>query len=189
MAELQTFPAAEFQALPLDFIVAAPLTAAVNAQRLAAQATRDFVQSLIDKDGKPISIQLQLKTTTGGVEQNTTIVAPLLTVVPLPHLKIDALTVHFTYEITQTFKASDGKDASAEVQAATGALLSPWVNASLKGSVASRSSSESTTNRSGALEITVHASEAPIPEGLSRLLSLLSHSVPVPAPDNPAPAK
>jgi hypothetical protein len=48
------------------------------------------------------------------------------------------------------------------------------VQATLKGSVSSSSSSEATTNRSGTLDITVRASEAPIPEGLARLLTLLS---------------
>jgi hypothetical protein len=57
----------------------------------------------------------------------------------------------------------------------------------LKGSVTSRSSTESTTNRSGHLEITLHASEAPMPEGLARILSLLAHAVPD-APTLPAAA-
>lgn len=43
MANTEIQPAAEFQALPLEFIVAAPLIAAVKAQAVAAQATMEFV--------------------------------------------------------------------------------------------------------------------------------------------------
>ena len=53
-------PAAEFQALPLAFIVAAPLKAAVDAQTVAAQTTRNFINSLMtgdEKAKKPISVE------------------------------------------------------------------------------------------------------------------------------------
>jgi hypothetical protein len=33
-------------------------------------------------------------------------------------------------------------------------------------------------NRSGVIEITLHASEAPIPEGLARVLNLLAKTIP-----------
>ncbi|MEK7871726.1 MAG: DUF2589 domain-containing protein, partial [Nitrospirota bacterium] len=59
----------------------------------------------------------------------------------------------------------------------SGAMLSPWVSASLKGSVSSKSAEESTMNRSGSLEITMHASESPMPEGLAKILNLLSNSI------------
>jgi hypothetical protein len=35
-------------------------------------------------------------------------------------------------------------------------------------------------NRSGMLEMTVHASESPIPEGLAKILNLLASTIPAP---------
>ena len=64
------------------------------------------------------------------------------------------------------------------LEAGTTGILASFVKASLKGNVSSQSSSESVMNRSGVLEITVHASEAPIPEGLARILNLLSKTIP-----------
>jgi len=185
MANTQIQPAAEFQALPLEFIVASPLVAAVKAQALAAETTKGFIERLIDTNShKPVTVDFQVdyKEVDGqGVVQNktATINAPLLSIVPVPHLRIDSLTTHFKYEITETVKETNSKDYSVDLSAQTGAGLSLWVSASLKGSVASKSSEESTMNRSGVLEITVHASEAPMPEGLARVLSMLAKMVQV----------
>jgi len=201
-------PVAEFQALPLEFIVATPLVAAVKAQSMSAEATKGFILSLIDKKTNfPVMVEFKAEleisqpatagaggatgaaagaNAAGNAAAGATatknlktmqIKAPLLSMVPIPHLRIDSLTTHFKYEITQTVKTAKAQDLSGEMEARTGAVLSPWVSASLKGSVSSKSSEESTMNRSGVLEITVHASEAPIPDGLSKILGLLSNSI------------
>jgi len=64
-----------------------------------------------------------------------------------------------------------------DLEAKTGALVSPWVSATLKGSVSSKSSEESMMNRSGVLEITIHASESLMPEGLAKILGILANSI------------
>lgn len=64
-----------------------------------------------------------------------------------------------------------------DLNAGTGATLSPWVSATLKGNVTSKATSDSSLNRSGTLDITIEASEAPMPEGLAKILSLLSNSI------------
>lgn len=170
-------PAAEFQSLPLDFIVTAPLTAVVKAQRAAAEATRNFIEGMIE-DGKPITVDFELAyTDEDGSTKKSQINAPLLSIVPVPHLRIDKLTIDFTYEISQTITTSDVSDKSLSLEASTGAALSPWVKSTIKGSVSNKKSKESTSNRSGELDIHVQASESPIPEGLERILSLLARSV------------
>src|SRR5262249_6100306 len=141
---------------------------------------RDFIKSFIDGNGKPEMVSLSFTSTEGGQEKSSTVTAPLLSMVPVPHLRIDSLTVHFIYEITQTVRDTQQTDKTVSLDVGTAGLLSNWVKASLKGSVGSKSSHESTLNRSGQLEITLHASEAPIPEGLNRLLSLLASTVPLP---------
>jgi hypothetical protein len=182
MANTEIQPAVEFQALPLEFIVASPLIAAVKAQAMIAETTKGFITKLIDDKGKPITVDFTIaykETDTSGKTQNKSamINAPLLSLVPVPHLRIDSLTTHFKYEISQTAKVASSKDLGVDLEAKSGALLSPWVSASLKGSVSSKASEESTMNRSGVLEITVHASEAPIPEGLAKILNLLAGSI------------
>lgn len=181
--------AAEFEKLPLEFLVATPLIAAVNAQSKSALATKEFIQSQI-KDGKPITVDFTATmqetsppASSGGamqiVSKNLQVNAPLLSIVPVPYLRIDSLTVHFKYEVSQVVKTTREDAAALELGAQSGALLSPLVSATLKGSVSSKSSEDSTLNRSGLLEITVHASEAPMPEGLAKILGLLADSIKV----------
>lgn len=183
MAE-QTLPATDFQALPLDAIIAAPLISAINAQKAAAETTRDFITHFLNpiskddltKGYEPQIARFSLKTKTTDadgkeVENNVALDAPVLSMVPVPHLRIDSITTHFRYEVRQFVGTK--KETAKEGEVSGGIKFLPFIDFSLKGNLSSRSSEESTTNRSGMLEITVHASEAPIPEGLARLLSLL----------------
>jgi hypothetical protein len=57
-------------------------------------------------------------------------------------------------------------------------FLSGLASFSIKGGVTHKSNTENSVNRSGVLDITLHASEASIPEGLARVLTLLSRVVP-----------
>jgi len=174
--------AAEFQALPLESIIAAPLKGAIEAQALAAATTKSFIDSMIDKDGKPINVHFSLARNITDASGTSTVQAaidaPLLSMVPIPHLRIDEITTHFKYEITLAEKQESEKSWGIEGSAGTTGLLAKFVSVSLKGSVSSKSREESTMNRSGMLEITVHASESPMPEGLAKILNLLSASIP-----------
>lgn len=181
--ELTVQPAAEFQALPLEYFISAPLTAAVKAQAVAAHTTLEFVSGLMDpKTKKPQTTDFSVSVTgADGKPKQVTIRAPLLSLVPIPHVRIDSMTIHFKYEISQTWRSQEAHEKGVEFGAETGKLLSPWVKATLKGSVSSKSSEEATANRSGVLEITVHASEAAMPEGLAKILTVLSRSIETPA--------
>lgn len=183
---LELNPAAEFQALPLEYIVSAPLVAAVRAQAVVADTTKAFIESMLTGEANkkvPITVDFNASMSDSVDGQNAkkevSVSAPLLSIVPVPHLRIDSLSIRFKYEITQTKKKTKESSASAGVSVKTGAALSPWVSASLEGKVASKGSEESVMNRSGMLDITVNASEAPIPEGLAKVLGLLSNAIAV----------
>lgn len=176
--------AAEFQALPLESIIAAPLKGAISAQAMAAATTKAFIDSLIDKDGHPVSVSFKMAKSAAGASGNSSAVssieAPLLSMVPVPHLRIDSITTHFKYEITLAEKSEKEFNWGVDASAGTTGLLSKFISVSLKGNVSSKSREESVMNRSGMLEITVHASESPIPEGLAKILNLLASGIPSP---------
>ncbi len=174
---------AEFQALPLDFLISAPLIATVKAQHIAAQTTKSYIESMINSDGTPITVDFSVEQQSDEAGVNKIDVkAPLLSLVPVPHLRIDSLTVNFTFEVSQTYRNSKETDKSVDMTVSSGRALSPWVKASVKGSASSKATVESQTNRSGQLEITVNASEAKEPpEGLARVLSLMTSAIQTPA--------
>lgn len=183
----QLIPAAEFQALPLGYIVAEPLKAAIMAQAIAAKTTQDFINNLLtgDADGPktPITVDFEAMQSVGTGDTTTikkvSVSAPLLAMVPIPHLRIDSLTTHFRYEISSVAKSSEDTSKGVNMNVETGSALSLWAKGSITGSVSSKSSSESVMNRSGVLEITVNASEAPMPEGLAKILGILANSITV----------
>lgn len=172
-------PAADFQALPLEFIIAQPLTAAVKAQMMAAQATQSFIQSFI-ANGKPITVDFSADLKAADNQSRSVAVqAPLLAIVPIPHIRIDSLSVSFKYEVSQSVTNSTLTDKGIDVSAGSGSLLQPWVNATIKGNLSSSSKQDSVMNRSGMIDIEMHASESVMPEGLAKLLNLLSDAIQV----------
>jgi hypothetical protein len=182
-SDLQFRPA-EFEAIPLDFIVAAPLLAAINAVTAASLATRDFIQTIGDAQ-KNLTMTVVKKT--GNVEENVSIQAPLLALLPIPHLRIDSLTTHFRYEITQTIEEKKSTTSGAQTEIGLPKLFSVFGKLSLTGHVTHESSSSNTTNRSGIMEITIHASQADVPKGLDKLLNLMADSIGVSPASGSAP--
>jgi hypothetical protein len=174
--EPKDYAIAEFQALPLEYIIAAPLLGVIKAQAAAAAATQAYIKSLIDTNNNPLTVDLKLKVRKDASQKDVEIQAPLLSLVPIPHIRIDSFTTHFKYEISQVTKVT--KEFNLEAEGNADIVKNPIINFSLKGSVVNKSAEESVMNRSGMLEITVHASEAPIPEGLSRLLTVLAKALP-----------
>lgn len=185
MADTQFNPAAEFRALPLDVIIAQPLVAAVNAQKQSAEATVGFINSMMTGSGTqadpytPVTVDftasLQNSNNQGTVLMD--IKAPLLSIVPIPNLRIDSLSVSFKYEVSQSATVSNNKQVSGTADIKAGSKLLPIFSAELSGNLTSSSKQDSTTNRSGSLDIELHASEAPMPEGLAKILTLLSNAV------------
>lgn len=183
-------PAADFQSLPLGFLMSAPLKAAVEAQAIAAMTTKSFVESCLTEPkekgadkGVREAINVTFRATVGepaetdAAAKSVEISAPLLAILPIPYLQVSDVQVNFKYTIAQTFRDQNETSKGIELKAGTGALLSPWVSASLSGYATSKASHESTTNRSGNLEITLRAGQAPIPEGMARIISMLATGI------------
>lgn len=176
MAEENTItPFAEFQSLPLAYVLAEPLNGVIKAHMLAAQTTREYIEKLKD-DTIEFSV---IKTDADGSNTNqaVTIKAPILSIIPIPSLKIDSLSVNFRYEINHTLKDKKDKELEAKMKAGTTGWLSSFVDVSLSGSISTRSASESVMNRSGTLEISMQASEAEQPEGLKKILNMFSNTI------------
>src|SRR3569833_2854738 len=132
--DMQAYVGAEFQALPLDFIMAAPLTAAVKAQAAAAEAARGFIEAMLDDSGAPKTVQFQMAVKQNdGASKDVQINAPLLSLVPVPHLRIDSLTVHFKYEITQSLRSSKATGAGGGGRGGGGGARAPGAGAARGG--------------------------------------------------------
>ena len=178
-------PAAEFQQLPLEMLISAPLTGAVKAQSASASATLLFIQSMMTNNGNVMtptttSFKTSVQMSDAGGAQTTQkvdVTVPLLAITPIPNLLIDHVTTEFDFSISQTYQETTKVNATASLDVGLNAPAKWLVNASLKGNISRESSKEQNVSRSGSLKVKVEASQAPIPEGLAKILSFVTQGI------------
>lgn len=192
---------AEFSKIPLDFIIATPLLTTINAHRIAAETTLQFVRGLLvgtakDDDGNIIddpnkvmpTVDFKIKVKEkgeNGVEHEVTkdISLPLITLVKVPSLNFDSLSVSFNYNISQVVTEKSNSAQKANLEVGTKGLLKGLLNASLTGSVEHSKSLENTSSRGGSLDIKIHVSESAMPAGLQKVINALVENIAMPSPN------
>ncbi len=171
--------AGELQALPFGSLIGGPLDAAIEAQARAAMSSVNFIKQIGFKQDK--SVETITFTAKKGKEVST-ITVPLLTIVPIPFIRIDEMTIDFKANITSATQSEDKTVESTEKAAkveAGGRYL--FVKASLEASISSKKDSESTKNSRYAVETTidvhVHAVQDELPAGLAKMLNILTDTI------------
>jgi hypothetical protein len=206
-------------ALPFGNIIGGPLVAAVNAQAQAARSTVEFIESvgfmtvrtpILDSDGSPVLDDDSNPTVTEGTavrtvtfkyksgEQQVDLVVPILTIVPIPFIRIDDMTIQFKANISAEATKSNNTALTTETNADASASASYtggfWeAKADFNASYSSKKDSTSSANSKYAVEYTmdvyVHAVQDDIPAGLNKVLNMLTESIhnapaSLPAPDD-----
>jgi hypothetical protein len=182
---------AEFQKIPLDFIIATPLLTTINAHRQAAETTLAFITKLLNKPadgngpGGIDNLTFKMKVSEIGtdgkpVEATREISVPLITLVKVPSLNFDSMSVSFNYNISQISKEVNTNAQSAKLDIGTTGILKGFLNASLVGSVEHSRTRETTSNRGGSLEVKVNVSESQLPAGLQKILDALVENIELP---------
>jgi len=121
---------AELQALPLGFLLGAPMKAGIEAQALAAQTTADFITNATltgGDDGDPQAVMIEFtytqaipdpKDPTTTIDRALTLRVPLLAITQVPYLRVNDLTVSFE------FKIRDVQSISSQLKITTGSAAS-----------------------------------------------------------------
>lgn len=191
MAEEINVSPAEFQKIPLDFIIATPLLTTINAHRQAAETTLAFITKLLNKpaDGsgpggmENLTFKMKVNEINANgqsVETTREISVPLITLVKVPSLNFDSMSVSFNYNISQISKETNTNAQSAKLDIGTTGILKGFLNASLVGSVEHSRTRETTSNRGGSLEVKVNVSESALPAGLQKVLDALVENIELP---------
>ncbi len=122
-----------------------------------------------------------------AVYQTQLLEVPILTMLPIPNLKLDKVVIDFNAKITSSeyTKTSDSLDLKVDAQMSFKFL---FFSVDLKVSAAMKRASESGTNveRQYSMQVHVEASQADMPSGLERILGVLEKatlSSPVPVPN------
>ncbi len=172
----------ELSAIPFGSLIGGPMTAAIEAQSKAAMASVEFIRAVgFDKDGEVLNVVFKYKGGPGDGEVQE-LEVPLLTIVPIPFLRIDNMDIHFKANISQSTETSDATSSTLEKGASVEAGASYWfVKAKMNASVSSKKDTSSTRDSRYAVEYTmdihVHAVQDDIPGGMAKVLNLLTESI------------
>lgn len=114
--------------------------------------------------------------TTKYVLQPSKLTVPLLSIVPIPYIRINDMTIDFEFQIKDVVT----KEKTTESKISTSAKARWWfVQASMKGSFCNRTANKRQTDRRTTLKITVNAVQDEMPEGLGRVLDILHEATKV----------
>jgi hypothetical protein len=190
----------ELSQIPFAHLIGAPMKAAIEAQALAAQSTVEFIQKVGFKQpaaGGPDMIFTdpnedadagEIRNVTfeyskldeNGTKANFSLTVPLLSVVPIPYLRIDEMTIDFKAKLTDSIVRNTNTSFSLDtsVGGSYSAFWSPVkldfrVNAAFKTSTSTQASS----TRDYSMEIHVRATQDDMPGGLSRILDILDSAI------------
>jgi hypothetical protein len=176
----------------LDFasMIGGPLNAVIKAQAQSAITSVDFIKTVgFDKDGKVEQVEFlytksvpakdaQGNPTGQFVDAKQKLSVPLLTMLPIPFIRVEETTIDFNAKINSvqesTTASSHDLNASLGVKAGWGP-----VSAELKVSYSYKKSTSATekTERTYSMAIHVRAVQDELPAGTERLLSILENSI------------
>lgn len=180
-------------ALPFGNIIGGPLVAAVEAQAKAARSTVDFIQSVaykpLDNGTTDTNVVRELQTVEFAYEiggQSAKLSVPLLSIVPIPYIRIDDMTIQFKANISAETASQDttseetNKNVNANVTGRYG-----WgparVEASFNASYSAKKDSTSAANSKYSVEYTmdifIHAVQDDMPGGMVEVLKILKESI------------
>ncbi len=185
----------QFGGLDMGTLIGGPLQAACRAQTMLAGATADFLTKVcMDNDGngrltaKTVNFSFQRSNYNNDgkpVMEDVNLNVPLLAVVKVPALSVDAVDITFDMEVKSSESHADSNDTNVGFDANAGLKIGPFsMNVSVKGSVASHKENTRSSDNSAKYHVEVHASQGELPEGLARVLDMMAQAVtPLPPAD------
>lgn len=165
------------QELDFNRILGAPLSACVNAQEEAAQATLQYLNEVVftqagddDSSLEPVTVSFYFES--GG--QVHRIVMPLLLIVPVPYLQIDRVDLTFQATVTESRMNHDTKKLSLKAK-----YSAPGDSAE----VSNETKAEYMNKR--CIDINLSVTSADMPMGISKLLEIFNNQLVEVKPDEP----
>lgn len=191
---------AELSQIPFSQLIGAPMKAAIEAQALAAQSTVEFIQKVGFKQAlsgdddllfvnpttdadvgalRNVSFTYKKKDE-NGVERDFTLTVPLLSITPIPYIRVDEMTIDFKAKLTDSIvrKTDSSFSLDSTVSGKYSAFWSP-IKLEFRVSAAYKttSSSQASQTREYSMDIHVRAVQDSMPAGLSKVLDILEDAI------------
>lgn len=179
----------ELSSLDFQSMIGGPLTAVVKAQTQAAVTSVDFIKAVgFDEDSsKPTMITFEYDKPVEQTAADGTVTiqvkpfkltVPFLTMLPIPFIRVEEMTIDFNAKITsvQESSATSEHGLNTELKAKAGW---GWGSASLKVNYSYKKTTSATskTERTYSLAVHVRAVQDELPAGTERLLGILENSI------------
>jgi len=176
----------ELGSLDFSAIIGGPLQATVKAQALAAQTTINFIDQVgftpvsSDTDsGQDVMevtmVRFNYKQLINGTETDLSMEVPFLFMVPIPYLQVDLITIDLIVKLNSVANVS--ANLGVNTQSSFGQTNKDfWGNgqSAFNCNTASQYQSENSASVTDNYSLVVHVqgSQAPMPEGMSRLFDV-----------------
>ncbi|WP_067475107.1 DUF2589 domain-containing protein [Nocardia amamiensis] len=193
----------ELRQIPFERLIGAPMTAAIEAQAAAAQSTIEFIQKVGFKtpDGgfEPADLLItdtdadadagDLRSVTFSYEkkdENGEVSAfhlkvPLLSIVPIPYIRIDEMTLDFSAKLTDAIMrktdTSFNLDSSVSGKFGGGFLVPFKMSFRVSSTYNTKTSKASAQKSEYRLDINIRAVQDEMPGGLSKILDILEDAI------------
>jgi hypothetical protein len=172
--------ASSLTALPIHSLISAPLTACIEAQAAAAMSSVEFIREVgFDDNNDAVSIQFKYqKTRDDGTPGNATLTVPLLSVVNVPFIRIQDLTIDFEFKVHQAIARdiSTTKNANLNISGSAKYLFFK-AKTDLKVSYSKKEDLKSSLDKSATFRVQVKAAQDEMPAGLAEVLDLLKETI------------
>lgn len=167
-------------------LIGGPLQAAISAQAMAAKSSWEFIQQVglnTTSDGHKEAVNVTFTYQKDG--NLTTMIVPILTIVPIPMIVIDDISIDFKASINASSSSctenseSTALDVGGEAKAKLGwgpFSLSITAKANYSSKKDSKATSESRYSVEYTQDVHVHAKQADVPAGLATVLNILTMS-------------
>jgi hypothetical protein len=169
-------PGEELSTIDFESVIGGPLVAVVHAQSQAALATVDFIKSVgFDENNKVVNVEFgYTKTSPEGQPETYGLSIPILTIVPVPFLRVEETNIEFMAKITSveyrevTTQDKLGIDLSARARWG-------WGSAKLKVSYSHQRQTKSGANisREYSMVVRVKAVQDEMPGGMEKVMGIL----------------
>jgi len=190
----------ELRQIPFAHLIGAPLKAAIEAQALAAQSTVEFMHKVGFKQplrggndllftdttqdadaGELRNVTFSYsKTDENDTEQSFDLTVPLLSITPIPYIRIDEMTIDFKAKLTDAIKKNTNTSfqLNASVGGSYSAFFSPVkLDFRVSSTFKTNSSTQASQKREYTMDIHVRAVQDEMPAGLSKMLDILEDAI------------
>lgn len=177
----------ELAAIDFAQVIGAPLQAVITAQASAAQVTTNFIEeTAFEKETGPSTGPKKLRVAefdysqmmgggASGSKDALTIKVPLLTMIPIPFIRVDSMSINFNVSLHSQHTTQETNTSSATASAGGSENLE-FEKSQWQTSITDKNTyqNNSMVDDTYSLSVTVHAVQDQMPGGMKNVLDIFS---------------